>query len=277
MPNKRRHEFGQHFLKEKSIIQRILEFSAVQAKLHPTAGILEIGPGKGALTLEWIHSAIPRDLQRTFVYEKDPKIDSFWSKSYPVEKSQVHWTLGDFIKRQPDFLRKQSFTWIVFSNLPYSVGTVILETLIAEHAIRNIRLEAMVLMFQKEVAERMTAKAPSRDVSGLTFLVQNYFDVELLCKVPPGAFTPPPKVWSEVLIFRPLAKPKSETYLHQLEPLIAKAFQQRRKMLRGIFRGHKTVECALERLKLGQKRPEELAWKDWLDLDLEIFSKMTGK
>jgi 16S rRNA (adenine1518-N6/adenine1519-N6)-dimethyltransferase len=117
---------------------------------------------------------------------------------------------------------------LVIGNLPYSVGKPILEALVAART----AIDAMALMLQKEVAERLAAPPGSRTYGALSVLTQIYCDVRLAMRVPPGAFRPPPKVDSAVVHLRVLSTPRvplaDESRFHTV---VRAAFAQRRKML----------------------------------------------
>jgi 16S rRNA (adenine1518-N6/adenine1519-N6)-dimethyltransferase len=184
-PSKR---FGQHFLKDKSTIQRIID--AVAPQRDET--IVEIGPGTGALTAELILRA-----GRVIAVEFDKKLA-------PPLKEQFA-NFPNFKLVMADALTTDFCHAILpaqearlVANLPYNISTAILQRLIDQRAC----LREMVLMLQREVVERMMAPAGSSERGFLSVLVEAYCKTEKLFDVAPGAFHPPPKVWSSVIRVR---------------------------------------------------------------------------
>jgi 16S rRNA (adenine1518-N6/adenine1519-N6)-dimethyltransferase len=188
IPSKR---FGQHFLKDKRTIQRIVD--ALGPRNDET--IVEIGPGTGALTAELIERA-----GRVIAVEFDNKLAPFLSEqfgSFPNFKL----VMGDALTT--DFCREiqPASQARLAANLPYNISTAILQRLIEQRAC----LTEMVVMLQREVVERIMAPPGSSDRGYLSVLIEAYCETEKLFDVGPGAFKPPPKVWSSVirLRFRP--------------------------------------------------------------------------
>jgi 16S rRNA (adenine1518-N6/adenine1519-N6)-dimethyltransferase len=150
----------------------------------------------------------------------------------------------------------------VVSNLPYSAGTAIFTQLAEQRA----RITSMVLMFQKEVAERILAKPRTADRGSLSVWSQNLWDVQKLLIAPPGAFRPPPQVDSMVIVCKPRNEPRvpgsegSDTW----QQLLKLAFTHRRKMLRSGLPKTGPWLAALEKSGVDpQLRPEALDWPEW--------------
>lgn len=187
-PSKR---LGQHFLRDQRTIQRIID------ALAPTTNetIIEIGPGTGALTSELVKRA-----GRVIAVEFDNKLAPLLSErlaDFPNFKLVMADALTtDFCA---EILPARSARLV--ANLPYNISTAILQKLIAQREC----LEEMVLMLQREVVERVLAPAGTTDRGYISVLVEAYCETEKLFDVAPGAFRPPPKVWSSVmrLKFRP--------------------------------------------------------------------------
>jgi 16S rRNA (adenine1518-N6/adenine1519-N6)-dimethyltransferase len=211
-----RKRFGQNFLLDQNIIVTIIHAAELTAEDH----VLEIGPGQGALThkiLPQVQSLdlieIDRDLAQDFIDLQN-------------EKLTVH--VGDALRMDWDkFLPATNCKLI--ANLPYNISSMILFKMI-EH---RQRISRMVLMFQKEVGDRLRAQPGSKEYGALSVLCQLWFDVESIAIVPPTAFRPPPKVMSEVLRFTRLPAPRVELEDPNLFRKVVKAaFAQRRKTLR---------------------------------------------
>ena len=258
-PSKR---LGQHFLTDRRIIQRIVQ--ALAPKGDET--ILEIGPGTGALTAELLKLA-----GRVVAVEFDNKLEPYLRErfgGYPNFKLLMADALTtDFCAEiQP------ARTARLAANLPYNISTAILQRLIAQREC----LEEMVLMLQREVVERVLAPPGTTDRGFISVLVEAYCETEKLFDVAPGAFRPPPKVWSSVmrLNFRPrvLVDVKDEDLLRAT---VSAGFAQKRKTILNNLRhatgrlqdvlkrngGASIVLCKAE-VDL-QRRAETLSVEEW--------------
>ena len=185
IPSKR---FGQHFLRDKRTIQRIIE------ALAPTRDetIVEIGPGTGALTAQLIERA-----GRVIAVEFDNKLAPLLTEqfgSFPNFKLVMADALTTDFCREIEPANQARLV----ANLPYNISTAILQRLIEQRAC----LTEMVVMLQREVVERIMAPAGSSDRGFLSVLIEAYCETEKLFDVGPGAFQPPPKVWSSVIRLR---------------------------------------------------------------------------
>ena len=208
--------FGQHFLHDRSVIDKII----VAAQLDLQKQVVEIGPGLGVLTDE----LLPRsahvqvmEIDRDLIARLEARNDS---------RLTVH--SGDVLKLPwRDFLIQPPYTLV--ANLPYNISSQVVFRLI-EH--RDL-FERMVLMFQREVGERLVAAPGGKDYGILSVLCQLWFEIKTVTMVKPGAFSPPPKVDSIVLNFKKLQKPRVDPVDEIFFKKIVKgAFTQRRKTLR---------------------------------------------
>jgi 16S rRNA (adenine1518-N6/adenine1519-N6)-dimethyltransferase len=258
----KRRALGQHFLKDPRVTQLISDTAIGLLKEHHCQGLLEIGPGRGAITEplmillrglgpEWE----PVSANARFVLsERDRELIDYWKQKglrvgegdfleLPEEKWQIARPLG------------------VVSNLPYSAGTAILTRLARYYD----EIPFMVLMFQLEVAERLRATVGTKAWGSLSIWIQNRWEVKKLCHVPPGAFAPPPDVQSEVVVLKARPQPLVSIPDEKLWDLLLKtAFSHRRKMLRSCFRSSELLRNALELSGLdGTKRGEALSWEEW--------------
>ena len=210
-----RKRFGQHFLVSPGVIQRIVDALDPQ----PTDTLVEIGPGLGALTLPLLER-----LDHLKVVELDRDLVAHWQSHRLAGKLTVHASDAlDF-----DFARVGK-RFKVAGNLPYNISTPLLFHL----AGFSPRIERMVLMLQKEVVDRMVAEPGSAAYGRLSVGLQVRFAMYRLCTVPPGAFNPPPKVDSAVVVMQPLG----DAAPHIADParfdaVVTAAFGQRRKTLR---------------------------------------------
>lgn len=203
LPSKRR--FGQNFLVDRNAIDRII--SAVDPR--PDETIIEIGPGRGALT-----SRLVEKTGRVVAIEFDRNLVPNLRRKFP----ESNFKLMEEDALTTDFCEAiQPATQArVVANLPYNVGTAILQKLIEQRRC----LSEMTLMLQREVVERITAKAGSSERGYLSVLVEAYCETEKLFDVAPQAFRPAPKVWSSVVRLRVhpriVAEVKDEKLLWQV-------------------------------------------------------------
>lgn len=259
MPFDKRKAFGQHFLHDQTVISQIVRAAVEASDRHPSAAILEIGPGEGAITRPLLQ-ALPIE-RRFFLAERDRELIEFWKGESRVEKILA----GDFLD-QPDEALDAIGPMIVVSNLPYSAGTAIVVRL----AERASQIPEMVLMFQAEVAKRLYASESTPDRGSLSLYIQNEWEVSRLIEVKPGAFKPPPKVMSEVVTLRrrartlvDIAAPERRELWNRL---LKTAFAHRRKMLRGNLSGE-PFKSALAKSGVDETlRAEGLTWDDWQKL-----------
>jgi 16S rRNA (adenine1518-N6/adenine1519-N6)-dimethyltransferase len=210
--------FGQHFLTDRHYVDRIVHAIA------PREGdaMVEIGPGTGILTRE----LVPR-LRELHAVEIDRDLAAALKREFP-SKLVVHEAdaLAFPFESLGPALR-------VVGNLPYNVSTPILFRMAA----LADRLRDCVFMLQKEVVERMVAAPGTADYGRLSVMLQYRFAMALQLRVPPGAFTPPPKVDSAVVRMEPLGADRARARDEALfARVVAGAFEQRRKMLRSALR-----------------------------------------
>lgn len=255
----KRRAFGQHFLKDRAVARRIAETAVQGAITSGCRRILEIGPGRGAVTeplLEALRESPSASPPELLLAERDRELVSLWrERGLKVEE-------GDFVAL-PEERWLTISPLAIASNLPYSAGTAIV-TRLARHP---GRIPIMVLMFQAEVARRLRADPGTKAWGSLSAWIQNRWEVTRLCGVPPRAFAPPPKVDSEIVVLKPLPtsrlKMKPEDEL-KWEQLLKIAFSHRRKMLRAGFPRSGPWREALEASGVDTSlRAEALGWNEW--------------
>lgn len=260
----KRHHLGQHFLKDPQIIDAILDTTEELLEKYPCPKILEIGPGKGAITLPLLQ----RVKNASFLLaEKDDDFIENW-KTYFSENAVPGSVLpGDFVRQPTENWLPDDEPLAVVSNLPYSAGTAILNRL-ADHP---EKIPFMVLMFQLEVALRLRAtpgnKKDRADIGSLTLWIQNRWEVRQLVKVPPRCFQPPPRVDSEVVVLLPRDEyriPSTAQNLPIWQRLISLTFAHRRQMLRRTLKPYQNVLAQTD--VDATKRPEQLTWDEWGNL-----------
>ena len=253
MTHRPRKRFGQHFLHDKGVIDHIIQAIRPQ----PTDDLVEIGPGEGVLTnrlaplcgrLSAIE--IDRDLATA--------LETQYSKDLHV---QIH--LGDALKVDICSLSQKDKKLRLVGNLPYNVSTPLLI-----HFLRSLDcIHDMHFMLQKEVVDRMVAGPGSKRYGRLSIAVQMLCTVESLLDIGPGAFRPPPKVWSAVVRLQPRQQPLiDQAKFRVLEKFSQQLFSQRRKTLRKILRDTISVE-QLEKLGIdSSRRPETLTLDEIVSL-----------
>lgn len=214
-PSKR---FGQHFLTDNRIIERIINTFSPQ----PGETVIEIGPGRGALTASLLSVPV-----RVVAVELDRNLIPVLQDRFGAE-TNFKLVANDAL--QTDFCKeiRPAKTARVAANLPYNISTAVLQRLIEQRAC----LSDMVLMLQREVVERITAPAGSSERGYLSVLMEAYTETEKLFDVAPGAFRPPPKVVSSVIHvrFRQQLPFKAEQE-KVLWDLVSAGFAQKRKTI----------------------------------------------
>ena len=235
---------GQHFLRDPRAIQRIA------AVIPEQASVLEIGPGPGAIT----EALLQRAGQLTLI-ERDDRFAAHWQEAARTEPklSVIH---GDVLEMLDEAVAKAQPEWIA-GNLPYNISGPLTAKL-AGLALSG----GMVLMYQREVAERIAAGAGSKVYGSLSVLVRHHYHVARLLTLPPGAFAPPPKVHSAVIVLRPHHIAPSCDYA-ELERAVRRGFAHRRKTIANNFKG------LLDRSDFAELeidpglRPEQLDYAAW--------------
>jgi 16S rRNA (adenine1518-N6/adenine1519-N6)-dimethyltransferase len=252
-----RKSLGQHFLHDPAVIERIV--AAIDP--HDDDNVVEIGGGEGALTRPLLER-----LEQLHVVEADPRMVSALSQLAPSSRLIVHH--ADALKFALDDLAAGPGTLRVVGNLPYNISTPLLfHFLRYRHAIRDLHL-----MLQKEVAERIAAAPNSKRYGRLTVMLAAWTDIELCFDIGPGAFRPPPKVWSTFVRIVPRSKPRFEIEDQAaFERLVALMFSMRRKTLRRILKGRLSESDIREAGYDPTLRPENLDPGDFARL-----SKLTG-
>lgn len=180
-------QYGQHFLRDVKIVEQMID----AVHLGPESSVLEIGCGDGFLTQE----IMAQPIERLWVFE----IDKDWADY--VRKKIKDKRLEIFLENilDVDFKRfEKNAPWILLSNLPYQITFPILHVMYTN---RHLFQEGVV-MIQEEVAQKLVKKS-GRGYGFPSLFFQYYFDLKLLAKIPPGAFYPPPKVYSRLLYFKP--------------------------------------------------------------------------
>ena len=217
-----RKRFGQHFLIDTYVIDRIIDLIA----LSPSDHVLEIGPGEGVITALLIASGaqveaveIDRDLAARLR-----------ARFAHANNFRLHCV--DILKFNLDNLASPAGGWKVVGNLPYNISTPLIMRLL-EH---TGTFSSLTLMVQREVAERMAASAGSKTYGRLSVMVQRRCRIDAALHIGPDSFRPPPKVDSTIVVLRPHVAVLDEGFEAWLGELVRMAFSTRRKTLANALR-----------------------------------------
>ena len=236
---------GQNFLIDKNILEKITNIININNKT-----VLEIGPGTGNLT-SYILKKNPKKL---YVIEKDNNLVIDLEKKFNNQISIIN---DDVLKIDETNLFQEKV--IVFGNLPYNISTEILSKWIINLK-DSFWFESLILMFQKEVADRIIAKFNTSNYGRLSIISNWKLNIEKICDIKPSAFYPKPKIDSSLLLFCPKKKFVKINDPYNLEKITRIFFNQRRKMLKKpfnqLFNGNQNV---LNKLKIDLNlRPQNL-------------------
>ena len=249
-----RKRFGQHFLLDLNLTRRIARAAGRLAE----GTTIEIGPGPGGLT----RALLLEGASRVVAIEVDPRAIEALAELREASDGRLEVIAGDALAIAPATLGPAPRR--IVANLPYNISTALLIRWL--HAAEDVA--DMVLMFQKEVVDRLAAVPRTKDYGRLSVLAQHVCEVRRLFDVAPSAFVPPPKVISSVAQLTPRPAADRLADLAPLERVTAAAFGQRRKMLRGALSSLFADPVAvLEGLGLAPTaRAEELAVADFVRL-----------
>jgi len=217
---------GQNFLLDLNLTSKI----ARQAGDLTQSDVLEIGPGPGGLT----RGLLAEGARRVIAIEKDRRCIAALEDIQKAYPDRLEILESDALSINP--LERLTGPVKVVANLPYNVGTELLIRWLTPKRWPPF-WTSLTLMFQKEVAERIVAPVASKAYGRLALLSQWRTDANIVMNLPPSAFTPPPKVSSAVVHLTALNAPRFEAEAAVLEKTVAKAFNQRRKMLRSSLKG----------------------------------------
>ena len=252
---KAKKSLGQNFLIDKNVISKIVaEVSACENDL-----IIEVGPGQGALTKE-----LKKYNANLIAYEVDRDLSTNLSK-LEDDKTRVIWQ--DFLKSdiKEDIKNIKYNKLYIVGNLPYYITTPIIEHIMDS----NINLDKLVIMVQKEVADRFLAKPHSKEYGYITVVLNYYFDISKVTDVSKYAFKPVPKVESTVL--RLIPKENMEDIdLNKFKEFLKVCFSQKRKTLKNNLKGYnwELVSEILHKHNLSESvRAEEISG----EILMEIF------
>lgn len=255
--------YGQNFLTSEKVLSEICQSA------HGSEGIIEIGPGFGTLT-----DALAKDFEKVVAIEIDKNLPEVLGYTL-AEHSNVKIISGDCMKMDMKKLIEEEFgdrTVSLAANLPYYITTPIITNVLES----RLPLENMVVMVQKEVAQRLCACPGDKDCGAISVLCSYFTEAEIITKVPAGCFVPAPKVDSAVVLMKIRKHPPVELLDEKLFFNVVKAaFSQRRKTLlnclSGSFGGDKArISELLDEVGIDSKRRGET-------LSLEEFAGISNK
>ncbi len=254
--------FGQHWLVNKKILEKIKEV----AELNENDFILEIGPGRGALTSKLLDS----EIRKLHAIELDYDLIDFLNVKF---KNNDKFILqqGDILSTNLDSFNNK-ITKVV-ANIPYNITGPILDIFVGRLGwIRDNNYKKIIFLMQKDVADRILAKEGSSSLGALSVRMQLLSKIKKICDVEPSSFSPPPKVFSSLVVFEPLTSGLRLDFTLEkyIDKLLRIAFNSRRKMLRNTL---KSIFSTDEINKFSEQskiclnlRPQDLSINQWVNL-----------
>ena len=256
-----RRSLGQHFLLDANLVGRIAGLAGNLDGRH----VVEVGPGPGGLT----RALLDTGAASVTAVELDARAVAACQELAATDR-RLRVMAGDALAM--DLSAVVDAPRQIVANLPYNIASPLLVNWLRQAA----RWERFTLMFQEEVGARIAAAPGTRAYGRLSVLAQWLCVVELRMRIPPGAFVPPPKVWSAVVVLTPRPEQPAADMFRAMERLTAAAFGQRRKMLRGALRSI-GGEALLARAEIaGERRAETLTVAEFERL-LRCFIALAGE
>jgi len=253
---------GQNFLIDHDVLEQIVSIIDINGK-----DVLEVGPGSGNLTT-YILKKKPRKI---YVIEKDKDLSILLADKFSNEVKIIN---DDILKISEDKISNEKLT--VFGNLPYNISTQILSKWILNLG-EKFWFDSLILMFQKEVADRIIAKLDTSNYGRLSILSSWKLDIKKIIDIKPESFSPRPKIDSTLLLFTPKQKFYKIKNSKNLEMITRVFFSQRRKMLKKpfnqVFQNAKEVS---EKFNISLNlRPQNLSPEIYFNLVKE-YEKLRG-
>ena len=255
---------GQNFLLDLNLTSKIARYAGNLEQFD----ILEIGPGPGGLTRSLLHEGA----RKVVAIEKDNRCIEALEEIQATFPGRLKLLQGDALSTNASEHLADPVR--IIANLPYNIGTELLVRWLTSKTWPSF-WQSMTLMFQKEVANRIVASPGSKAYGRLSVMSQWRCDTKIAFNVPATAFTPPPKVESTLVHFEALKEPKFPAEVEVLEFVVSKAFNQRRKMLRGALKGYfQNVEKGLLNIGvLPTKRAEDITVKEYCAMSKILIRK----
>ena len=241
-------------MKDKNIALRIVDSLVLSKSVNH---VVEIGPGTGVLT-QYLLTNPDIDLK---VVEIDRESVTYLADHYPALKDRI--ISGDFLEMEIE--KEFSKNLIIIGNFPYNISSQIFFRILNH---RN-QVSQVVCMIQKEVADRIAEKEGSKTYGILSVLLQTFYDIEYLFKVPPGVFFPPPKVMSAVIRLVRNKRDRLDCDEVLYRKVVKQAFQTRRKTLRNALKSL-NLPASIYKIEMMDKRAEQLSVEQFIFLTKEI-------
>ena len=251
---------GQHFLKDQNVAGKIVEALELPDRNHR---VIEIGPGTGVLT----QLLVKKPAIDLWLIELDRESVAYLKEHLPLLKDKI--VEGDFLELDLSQLFQPEVS--IIGNFPYNISSQIFFKILNY---RN-QVNQVVCMLQKEVAERIASPHGSKVYGILSVLLQTYYDIELLFKVPPGVFFPPPKVMSAVIRLKRNQRKALSCSETLFVKVVKQGFQTRRKTLRNALKPL-NLPIEVSSLPIFEKRAEQLSVDDFISLT-SLIEKSGGK
>ena len=253
MSHRVKKSLGQHFLNDLHLAERIADSLKAKEKQN----VLEVGPGQGVLTQFLV--------QKNYCFkaiELDDNLIPVLRRSFPqLGDDLIHF---DFLKaRLERIFEGESFS--VIGNFPYNISSQIIFKIIKYRDL----IPEMVGMFQKELAERIISAPGSKAYGVISVLAQAYYTGEMLFSVPPGSFSPPPKVNSAVIRLDRIENPRTDYNPSFFKSIVKAAFRQRRKMLRNSLKSYLKEGTEIDP-ELLMNRPEQLSVDEFIEISKKL-------
>ena len=259
---KPKKSLGQNFLIDENIINKITDLIEIKDKW-----ILEVGPGTGNLTL----SILNKKPKKMYVVEKDNNLALILSKKF---KDQVTIINNDILNLDESLICNEKL--IVFGNLPYNISTEILCKWILNMNYEKLWFTNFILMFQKEVADRIISKYNTSNYGRLSILANWKLKIKKITDIKPNSFSPAPKVNSSLLFFSPKENLYNLKNPYNLEKITRVFFNQRRKMIKKPYYSLFPNDKVSKKLKLDLNlRPQNLSYEAYYRLANE-YEKLSG-
>ena len=255
---KAKKSLGQNFLIDQKIISQITDIVEIKNRY-----ILEVGPGKGALT----EAILNKNPKKFLAIEKDKELTFFLEEKFGTKIKIIN---EDILKINENKLENETLT--VFGNLPYNISTEILCRWVLNIKDQKFWFNNLILMFQKEVADRIISNFNTKNYGRLSILANWKLNIEKICDIGPSSFSPRPKIDSTLLFFKPKKKFFKLNNPKSLEIITRIFFMHRRKMIKKPYKQlfNDNLDIAL---KLGinlELRPQNLDFHSYYKLANEL-------
>ncbi|HXH72747.1 MAG TPA: 16S rRNA (adenine(1518)-N(6)/adenine(1519)-N(6))-dimethyltransferase RsmA [Mariprofundaceae bacterium] len=248
---------GQHFLKDRHAI------TAIVGAVAEGANAVEIGPGPGAIT-----EPLLAHVASLTVIEKDDRFAEHW-QACARERGNLAVAHGDVLDLLEKTVEQAHADWIV-GNLPYNISGPLTARLAALDLAGG-----MVLMYQKEVADRIVSGPGSRVYGSLSVMVRHHYEPKRLLVLPPGAFSPPPRIYSAVITLTP-HKRRPPCDIRALEATLREGFRHRRKTIANNFKGKLKPADWFDLVIDPETRPEMLPYAKWAAIARRLYPDGLG-